>query len=350
MSHTNKSIRLSAKLIILSFGLMLAACGGGGGGGDTTYPSIQYSGNTNKATVDSSNAEDFPVTFLEGSAGASEANPYSVATDPDVSKDVQHIAVVNIVTEQIKNNIINNLNLTNSSIASGVTQTYTGTCPANPGSYTDNYVVTSTGFSGTSTFNYYCVGDSTFSLTMYGKINYNATYVTPVTTPVLLKTFSFDVEYLKLTLNTGTESFSEEFSGSVAVTYDGSGNLPSNITNMTISTTFKASGLTYKIVDLQIDTASGLAISGTFYHPVHGYVDVSTPAGSEFTLVYGDPDKYCGGVLEMVGNDSATVGTAGATNATIEFEADSTCSNYKICVRASTDSSCLGTAPLVAWP
>lgn len=344
MSHTNKTIRLSAKLILLSFGLTLAACGGGGGGGGSTYPSIQYSGKEGQAIVNPSNADDFPVTFLEGSASASEANPYSIATDPNTTQDAQHIAMLKIVTEQIKNNILNNTQESGSSIASGVTNTYTGTC-ANPGTYTDNYTVTSTGFTGTATFNHYCVGDSSFSLAMYGKISYSATYVTPVSTPVVLKTFSFNVEYLKMTLNTGTDIFSEEFSGSIAVVYDGIDDFPSNIETMTVSTTFKANGLTYKIVDLQIDATSGLALSGTFYHPGHGFVKVSTPAGYKFSLVPGNPDKYCGGILYLEGSDGDPVTP---TLTTIEFEANSDCTGYKICVRPSANSACFPDIN-VAW-
>lgn len=343
MSQSNKVIQLTAKSFLLSLGLTLVACGGGGGDASSTYPSISYSGNTSEATVTVDNADEFPVTFLEGSASASEANPISIATDENTSQDAQHIAMLNIVTEQIKNNImLSHTNNSSDNIASGVTQTYYGTCPTNPGSYTDDYNATITGFTGTSTFDYFCVGDSTFNLTMYGKVSYSATYNT--TTPGVFDTFSFNFEYLKLTINTNTESFSEEFSGAIAVTYDGDGNLPSNVTNMTVSTTFKANGLTYKIVDLQIDTASGLAINGTFYHPDHGYVDISTPAGNEFTLIYGDPDKYCGGILEMVGTDGA------ANSTTIEFEADNFCSQYRVCVRPTSDPSCLAGATFVDWP
>lgn len=347
MSHSNKYIQLLAKSFLLSIGLTLAACGGGGDGG-SAYPSIIYSGKTSQATVNSSNAADFPITFLEGSASAnsankasstsspdspsdpsspsgvstSEANPYAVATDINASQDAQHIAMLNIVTEQIKNNILNHANNSTNSIASGVTQNHPGNCPTNPGSYTDDYNVTLTGFSGSSTFDYFCVGDSTFNLTMYGKVSYSGTYKTPG----VLDTYSLNVEYLKLTITADTESFSEEFTGAIDVTYDGLGNLPSNVTNMTVSTTFKANGLTYKIVNLNIDTSSNLlSISGKFYHPTHGFVEITTPTGKEFSLISGDPDKYCGGSLQISGSGGV-----------IDFTADGTCSTFDICFTPTT--------------
>ncbi len=79
MSHTNKTIQLSAKAFLLSIGLTLAACGGGGG--DSAYPNIQYTGTITQATITDANASDFPVVILEGSSSSSDANPFGVAID-----------------------------------------------------------------------------------------------------------------------------------------------------------------------------------------------------------------------------------------------------------------------------
>jgi len=336
MSHTNKFIRLSAKAFLLSIGLTLVACGGGGGG--SPYPNIQYTGATTQATITEANASDFPVVMLEGSSSSSNANPFAAVIDSNATQSAQHTAMLNILVEQIKNDILNQQNTPDSNIVSAATQTLAGTCSTNPGSTTITDNSTQTNLNGSFTFDNYCNGDINFGgeVILHGRMNYSGTLVSA--NPPIFQSMTISIEYLKLTVRTNTETYSEEFSGSISLTYDGFGNFPSNITNMTVSTNFQANGLTYKIENLVIDTSSGLNISGRFYHPEHGYVDFTTT--TIFNLIPGsNPEKYCGGTLQLTGSGGDI----------IDFTADANCSTFTVCVTPS--STGLQTCqPAQTWP
>ena len=343
MSQSNKFIRLTAKLIILSFGLTLAACGGGGGGGGSVYPSISYTGSTSEATVTEDNADDFPVTILEGGTSSAEANPYGAVLDENISSDAQHTAMLSILAEQVKNTISERINSADSNIVSAATQTISGTCTS-PGSMTITDNSTQTNLSGSFTYDNFCVGDLSsygFELVQHGKINYSGTYTIDTATNLpIFNSMTISIEYLKLTVRTGTstntETFTEEFSGSMTMTFDGT--TFNVVTDMTVSTNFEANGLTYKVENLVIDTTSGLDISGTFYHPLYGHVDVTTTSTFTDISSFSEPAKYCGGSLNIVG--------AGGS---IDFTADASCSTYDICYTPTS-----GTIPPcttgIAWP
>lgn len=335
MSHTNKSIRLSAKAFLLSLGLTLVACGGGGGG--TTYPSIQYTGATTQATITEANASDFPVVMLEGSSSSSNANPFGAAIDSNATQSAQHTAMLNILAEQIKNDILNQQNNSDNNQVSAFTETTDGTCPTNPGSFTFTDNSTSTNLSGSFTFNNYCVGDIAFGneIVLHGRINYSGSLFLSGNDPIF-QSMTISIEYLKMTVRTSTETFSEEFSGSMTLTFDGT--ISNGITGLTVTTNFQANGLTYKIVNLKIDTLSGLNISGRFYHPEHGYVDFTTT--TNFTLVPGsNPEKYCSGTLRLEGSGGDV----------IDFTADASCTTYDICF-TPTSGPIPPCTTGIAWP
>lgn len=339
MNYITKHTQLFAKSLTLSLGLTLAACGGGGGG--TTYPSIQYTGTTSPATVTAANADEFPVAMLEGSTSSAEANPYGAALNSETTPDAQHTAMLNILAEQVKNNIIARNNNTDNNIASAATQSQSGTCPTHPGSMTVTDNSTQTSINASITYDNFCIGNfSTDNLEMsiHGRMRFGGSLIS--TDPLIIRSITMSIEYMKLTVRNISGTFSEEFSGSMTITFDETTN--NNITNMSISTNFQANGLTYKVENLVVDTSSGLNISGRFYHPVHGYVDVTTT--QNFTLISIDPDKYCGGKMELVGTDVSSVST------TIEFEADNSCSQYRVCVRPTSDASCIAGASFVDWP
>lgn len=329
------------KSFVLSFSLILTACGAGGGGG-TNYPSITYAGVTTAATVDETNAADFPVTMLEGSTNSDSANPYSAALDSNTTQSAQHAAMLDIVAEQIKSNIIHQQEISaNGGIASRTTNTTNGTCPGNPGSITTIDNSSGTNVSGSYTYDNFCLGDFSglgYEVTLYGKVSVSGSLAS--TSPVIFDTISLSVEYLKLTVRTATENFSEEFSGSISLTFDAS----NNITAMTVTTNFQANGLTYKVENLTV-TKSGItmSISGRFYHPTHGYVDFTTT--TDFTLFSSNPDKYCGGTMELEGSDGTPTGKT-----TIEFEANVDCTDYQVCVRPSTTTTSCLTGAWQPWP
>lgn len=340
MSQNNNSTQKSAKALLLSIGLTitLISCGGGGGGG-SAYPSIQYAGVNTPATITDANASDFPVAMLEGSTSSSDANPLAIASDSSSTPSAQHAAMLNILAEQIKNDILNQQNNSDNNIVSAATQTSVGTCPTNPGSLTFTDNSTQTNLNGSYTYNNFCVGDISninigTEIVLHGKMSYSGTLFLSGNLPVF-QSMTISIEYLKFTVRTtSTETVSEEFSGSMTLTFD---NTTSNgITGLTVTTNFEANGLTYKIENLNIDTANGLNVNARFYHPTHGYVDVTTI--KNFNLVSSNPDKYCGGILQLTGGSGDV----------IDFTADNSCTTYTVCVTPNGGSqSC---QPAFAWP
>ena len=332
MLHSNKFIPLSIKALLLSSSLALISCGGGGGGGGSAYPSVQYTGTTTQATTTDANASDFPVTMLEGSSSSSESNPYGVTIDSGTIQNAQHSPMMKVLAEHIKNEISKQQLTTNNNQVSAATQITNGTC-STPGNVnvTDNS--TSTSLSGSFTYNNYCVGAAGTEIELHGKMNYSGTLFLAGNQPVF-QSMTISVEYLKFTVRTNTETSSEEFSGSMTLTFDGT--TFNNVTGLTVTTNFEANGLTYKIQNLVIDDSSGLNISGRFFHPTHGYVDVTTTAN--FNLVSTNPDKYCGGTLQL----------AGAGGDVIDFTADASCSTFTVCVTPNGGSQTCQAAQ--AWP
>lgn len=335
MTHIKKDFHTTAKAILLNIGLAitLISCGGGGGGG-STYPSITYSGATGAATVDTTNAADFPVTFLEGSTSSAEANPYAIITDSNTSKTAQHTAMLSILADQVKNNIIAHQNNSDNNLVSAATQTSSGTCTSNAGSLTFTDNSTSTNLSGSFTYDNYCLEVLGVKIIQHGKLNYSGSLTLSGNQPIF-QSMTLSVEYIKLTVITNTETITEEFSGSMTITFDGT--IYNDVTGMTITTNFESGGLTYKIQNLVVDTSSGLNISGRFYHPTHGYVDVTTT--TNFNLVNTNPDEYCGGVLRLTGSSGDI----------IDFtDTSGNCTSYMVCVTPNGGSpSC---QPGLTWP
>lgn len=340
MTHTSKFIRLSVKTIILVLGMTLVACGGGGGGG-TTYPSVQYTGATNQATIDSSNVSDFPITMLEGSTRSDSVNTLSViSTNETVTNKSQRSTLVMSGTNLIKDVIVSTLSSksTGASVA-GVTESLPGNCPS-PGSATLTVDYTNTTFNGSITFNNFCIGTQTDSASVHGKISYSGTFHLNATSKPLFDTLIMEMVYMKVSTKTAGVIHSEEFSGKfTASQFDGS--IDNNVTNMTFSSTFVADGQTFKVENLSFDTSgiTTLDISGRFYHPTHGYIDVITT--KVFTRVIGNPTKYCDGSLQISGNGGV-----------VDFIANTDCSQYSVTFTATGNNT--GTpdydSGLVAWP
>lgn len=333
MSQKNNSIQKLAKILLAGLTITLISCGGGGGSG-SAYPSIQYTGVNTQATVTETNASDFPVAMLEGSTSSSDANPFGIAIETNNTKDIQHTAMLNIVAEQIKSDILSQQNNSDTNLVSAATQTSAGTCSPNPGSITVTDNSTTTNLSGSFTYNAYCVGFFGTEIELHGKVSYSGSLLLDGNDPIF-QSMTITVEYLKYTVRTGTETQSEEFSGSMTLTFDGT--ISNGLASLSVTTNFEAGGLTYKIVNLNIDTSSGLNISGDFYHPTHGYVEVTTT--TNFNLVGTNPDEYCGGTLRL----------EGAGGDVIDFtDTSGNCSTYMICVTPFGGSpSCQAG---LAWP
>ena len=143
---------------------------------------------------------------------------------------------------------------------------------------------------------------------------------------------ALEFESFTVTIRTTNTTFTKGMSGTVSMTFDGS----QVATTMTASILFENNGLVYKTVNFTIDqsNSNNITFNGTFYHPTHGYVTVTTTTG--FTKVGGD--KYCGGTMHLVGKDGNY----------IDFTANSDCSSFDITVNEGGTITYQSGA--VTWP
>lgn len=291
----------------------LVACGGGGGGGG--YPDVGYSGVTNQASVSGltpSQQGEYGTAMLEGSADASQANPYGAELSTSASgAGQQRIWTVKAVAQDAVHNLLGTGEGTGQGMVSGASQTVGGSCGGSA-SVSDN----SGGgrISGSIVYSNYCesagydpLTGAPIQLTLYGRVDISGTYSGTDSNPTPVSV-TLSVPYLKTTIGNGSSTTTEVFSGTMTVAFDGTGQ-PSSVS---MSVDFENGGKTYGVQDLRFDGAS---LSGRLYHPEHGWVDVTTTVPFS---AYGD--QYCGGTLQM-----------SAADGTMEFTANSTCENYTVC-------------------
>lgn len=334
----------SAYLLAIVAATLLSACGGGGDGdGGTSYPNITYTGLTTAAVIDQNNAADYPFVVLENSGDAGNL-PIAASIDPqaaDSLPDAENIQrAAYLITNMVKRNFGNNAQQ-----VTGATQSQTGTCGGTV-AYTENS--SNTSFSGSVVFDKYCEGGLNtygYEIRLHGKMTFSGTYHLVNNSPVF-DSMSFTIQYLKMTFSDGVNTASEEFSGSISVTSFDAANNPLDF-NVTIN--FKYEGKVFKIVNLQADDFTG-TISGTLYHPDHGYVVITTT--TPFTYMINDPfddtdDQFCSGSLQITGVDFL------GNTAVIDFT-DYSCTTYDICITVDPNPQVCsigndwGSAPV--WP
>jgi hypothetical protein len=256
--------------------ITLVACGGGGGG-DGSAPTVSYTGSTLQATVTDGNASALAGgAFVSGDAGAS-ANV--LGTSEVVSQPVQQRS---IKVASVLRSAVSKIDLRSaSSAAAGTIQQESNTVSGPCGgtfSYTISVDDVTGAFNGTLSFSAYCEvpGES-----ISGQVSFSGLIdlVTPSFTSL-----QFTATYLALT--DGGKSFA--IAGTVAFSFSGAA--------ATVTENFAiqdGSGKVYQVQNLVItltDTGSQKqeTLSGRFYHPDHGYVDVVTtvtfvvPLGSAY--------------------------------------------------------------------
>ena len=337
MSHTNKTVRLSAKMFLLSIGLTLVACGGGGGGGNNIPPAaVKYTGPTSEASVTAATAEEITKAYIE----ANQENVGGLATGATTSQDQSPLdkRSKNILIEQLKQQVISSLN-NKSSIVSGVGVVASGNCTinnvdgiTNDGSITGTtYTDTNTEGSGKLSFNSVCLFDATENTyaILNGDIYYSArgNLQAGITDSIILNIPRLTVFFKDIT--TGN-SFSETISEYISFIYeyDTNGNLIK--LTLTMYSDIDVAGTVYRF---EVIVVSGSLPSTTvkFYHPTYGsvtFVDALTNSGACGNL----PDG--GDFLILTSTNTYTITPSGTCD-----------NNYTVAVTTVTP-----TAPAPATP
>ena len=340
LSAVSSSKNIYKSLLTFVVAALLSACGGGGGGDSgPSYPNITYSGIETEAVIDQTNADEFPLVMLEGGSGSTSI-PLAVNVEAGTAEGIPNKENVKKASAVISSLITSNLG-NNADQVTGASQSLTGNC-GGTATVTENS--SSSSFSGSMQFDNYCEIDTFgYQLSMHGLISFSGNYNLDASNSPVLTSLSLTIQYLKITFNDGSTTVSEEFSGNLSVTsFDPVTNEP---LDFTITVNYVYQGQVFKIANLQVDEFGG-AISGTLYHPDHGYVVITTNVAFTYDTV---TEQFCGGTLHIVGSD----GTA-TNNALIEFTADATCSAYNICVTINTNpqvcsyGNAWGTEPV--WP
>jgi len=295
-------------LFTVVIALTLVACGGGGGGGSGGDSSISYTGSKDPAVIDTTNAK----TMAESSVGGSQTGVvFGVESDNQESQpNLTIIGVSKILSSSVRNIEMND----SVAVLTGAIINVSETDPClNGGSLSFNLSLNDvTGeFSGTFNFNNCTEGGTTISGSMNasGTINLSTGDITQLT-------FSMN----SVTVVSGSESLT--MSGTISTSFSGSS------FTMTMDVLFKdnASGSVVWFENLSISATDNIShlemsISGRFYHPDYGYIDIVT--NQAFLINYSDLNPFLG-VMTIIGanGSSARLTVIDNTQYTLEVDED----------------------------
>ncbi len=307
--RTNGILRCVATVVA---GLILSACSGGGGGGEE---GVVYTGATTQAAVTGSNAVALTTTAYQGGNSGGSFALVGVASEPAEGVGgavTRATSVSRVLTDAVRSARFDR-HTSPPQVAVGAVESVSGSLdPGNCGG-TASFSGTANDETGeiraTFTFSGWCNDGVTVSgrVTAEGQVDV-------IAEELIALEFSFAV----LTVSDGTDTF--RGSGSIAVDFGAS-------EAVIIDMDFAAGdGTTYRVSDLQMavaPSASGesMTITGRVYHPVHGYVDVSTPVA--FDVQTGEAFPSAGELVATGANDSKARFTAlSPTEFQIDVDAD----------------------------
>lgn len=253
--------------ITTSFLLSMYGCGGGGGDGGGASSGITYSGITSQATIDQTNATNIAEGAYEGGQiGGSVGSLGAVQeTKIDRPRCLQLTQAIEKAIRQI------DVHAPPRVVASGATASESGTIPGACGgnaSYTVQADDTTGAFSGNFTFNNFCSEGTTLNgaATISGTININTEQLT-----------QFTLTFQSLTGTIGTDSLT--LNGTLKYIFQGS---TSFTATMEMRLRDNSTGKVYWVNNfvMTVSVASDyvqFGLSGRFYDPDYGYVEISTP-------------------------------------------------------------------------
>ncbi len=309
-------------LLAMGATALLGACGGGGGG--DPYPNMNYTGVNTAAVIDQSNAADFPFVTLEGSSGSGEVFsnlPVGSSIDPEFAEgipDPDNIKrAVDIISDLVKTQMSNDAQVV------GASQSIVGNCAGAGGRATLSGNDSGSLITASLQMDNLCMYDSVSGITvkMHGLMNLSISYYGDY----IFTDFTMSIRYLKMTVSDGVTTVSEEFAGTIEIT-----DIDPGPPTFSVSVNFKYEGKIYKIVNLTVVEDMSVpptttSISGTLYHPVHGYVVITTTD----PFVYNETtEQFCDGTLHIEGTD----GGDPANLVEVDFTANVDCTQYDICV------------------
>jgi len=312
--------------LLLAAAVTLTGCGGGGGsnnpgtgsgsgsGSNVITPggTPTYTGSTTAASIDTINAEEIATTTTESlseiisSTTANNANPFAISMTSGQSPLSEQI--VNIIYGVVQNATLPvGITLGNTDLMSLVPGYCGGTITV-----PDDFVGSTSSFSGSMTFNDLCLDEGNGQVTVSGTV----TFVGDTT--------SITITYTDFSVSTGgvTEIVNVAFSCAGIDT-------PSPTCSLS-TIYFGSDGQTFQVSNFVIttDASNSYVIGGTFFHPAHGSVDFLTITPVTFNCPAGQaqPDS---GELTFTGS--------GSTSGRIVFDS---CTSYTWCFDEGAGETC----------
>jgi hypothetical protein len=290
---------LKIVLLIVGISLFTLACGsgGGGGGGDD-------SDGTNLATITTENAQSFAIGAYQGG----KAGTVLGKTDETQFQEQDGRSYTMSISRALEN-ALRQVDMSGGiHISANEQGSFDGDCGGNA-SYDININENTGEFDGLMTFSNYCSDGVTFSgqTTFSGKVD--------VTTKNLLY-FSFNIT--ELTCSCDNASFT--LKGNIAFDFSSH---PYKIT-MNIYLKDNSTGKEYKVENYTITITDGgsyvdLVITGKYFDPDHGYVNISTPSQLR---INGDDNWPSQGEFLCTGNNGTKARLVALSNEQYRVQAD----------------------------
>jgi hypothetical protein len=287
----------------------VTACGGNGGEG---VPSVMYSGATTPAAVTSGNALALASTAYDGGNSGGALALVGVAghrTDGSAAGASRALTVSRALTNAARAARLGVPSSPNVAIGAATSGSLpAGNCGGSA-AYSGTADQTTGAFHATFRFTAWCNDGVTVSgsVTAAGQVDLNSQQLASLE-------FSFAV----LTVSDGASTFRGR--GTISAAFGASDVLTINMDFASgDGTIYRASNLTLEVTA----TGSGedVSVVGRVYHPLHGYVDVSTP--QPLVTAAGDDYPSSGAlVVTGAGNASARLTVLSATTFQIDVDAD----------------------------
>jgi hypothetical protein len=304
---------------ILCLVFWLTACSGGGSS-DSGSSGITYTGQTSAAAISEDNAGSLAASALDAgsSNSAFSLNGFAALDGADPGSDAAHGPLLLGIARTLEDAVeFVDFSAASEPDVSAAAQTRDGTLSGECGGSASYSISVDSGtgaFSGSFSFSGYCVGDLT--------VNGGASFSGDVNTSTeQLESFTFSFNAITAT------------SGSESVTMNGSISISASTSTMTMNMTIQdnTTGWTCKVVNYQMivndyGTYSEYSVSGRFFDPDYGYVDLET---NQTFRVYAGDDYPSSGVLTLYGEDgsaggrtSAVLTAVDATQCRVEVDGD----------------------------
>lgn len=299
-------------LLLLSSALVLTTCGGGsgGGGGSTGGGSTTYTGITAQATIDSTNSENLAGGAYKGGALGSAATLGTV--QKEVVDRPTYLDLALTIEEAIRHiDVHAPPGIVEAGAIITASDTIAGDCAGSAGSasFAIQYNDATGDFSGTLSFASYCSKGVTLSggASFSGKVDVNTEDFQ-----------SFTLSLNNITTTSGNESFT--VSGSISYNFQAS----SVTVTMTMFLLDNSKGKIFWINPYNMTLSKGpnyvdFQVSGRYYHPDYGYVNISTP--TSFRIYSGNkwPSQ---GILILDGKSSTKARLTVISSTNYQVEAD----------------------------